>query len=85
MIRSRALPEDFDMTKALHSPFGAISNVGSNRLPTINNHAPERSDVTAVRPLQLDLLQAPPVRFDFDELEKMLREWTRAYEPTKDT
>ena len=29
MMQSRALPDDFDMTQALHSPFGAIQNVSS--------------------------------------------------------
>lgn len=57
MMRSRALPDDFDMTQALHSPFGAIHNVNSNlNSPTYGN----MSDGNGIRPLNIDSLRRIP-------------------------
>jgi hypothetical protein len=52
MMRSRALPDDFDMTQALHSPFGAIHNVGSS-LSSPGGYSPGMSDGNIIRPLRI--------------------------------
>lgn len=57
MMRSRALPDDFDMTQALHSPFGAIQNVSST-LSSPSGYSP-MSEAGMIRPLSLDLRRVP--------------------------
>ncbi|KAI7528343.1 hypothetical protein KC331_g15791 [Hortaea werneckii] len=61
MMRSRALPADFDMTQALHSPFGASSQqaVGTP-MPSPGGYFGQPE---GVRPLNLDTLRRVP---DFD-------------------
>jgi hypothetical protein len=54
-MRSRALPDDFDMTQALHSPFGAIQNVSSN-LSSPSGYS-SISDSNMIRPLSLESLR----------------------------
>jgi hypothetical protein len=56
MMRSRALPDDFDMTQALHSPFGTSHGVGSG-LGTPNNYQPQFPEGNMIRPLSLDTLR----------------------------
>lgn len=59
MMRSRALPDDFDMTQALHSPFGATHNVaGSMSAPT--SYTPAFPEGNMIRPLNLDALRRLP-------------------------
>jgi hypothetical protein len=55
MMRSRALPDDFDMTQALHSPFGAIQNV-SSAISSPGGYS-SISDGNMIRPLSLDSLR----------------------------
>jgi hypothetical protein len=59
MMRSRALPDDFDMTQALHSPFGAIHNVGST-LSSPAGYSPTLSESSGIRPLNFDTLRRMP-------------------------
>ncbi|KAI7464745.1 hypothetical protein KC357_g7823 [Hortaea werneckii] len=61
IMRSRALPADFDMTQALHSPFGAASQqaVGTP-MPSPGGYFGQPE---SVRPLTLDTLRRVP---DFD-------------------
>jgi hypothetical protein len=63
MMRSRALPADFDMTQALHSPFGsqAPPHAGTP-MPSPGSFAPF-GDHNGVRPLTLDTLRRVP---DYD-------------------
>lgn len=58
MMRSRALPDDFDMTQALHSPFGAIQNVSST-LSSPGGYS-SMSDNNMIRPLSLEGLRRMP-------------------------
>ncbi|RMY08569.1 hypothetical protein D0866_14743 [Hortaea werneckii] len=61
MMRSRALPADFDMTQALHSPFGAASQQGvGTPMPSPGGYFGQPE---GVRPLTLDTLRRVP---DFD-------------------
>jgi hypothetical protein len=57
-MRSRALPDDFDMTQALHSPFGTIQNVNSSLSSPGGYNA--ISDGNMIRPLSLDSLRRVP-------------------------
>jgi hypothetical protein len=59
MMRSRALPDDFDMTQALHSPFGAVHNVGST-LSSPAGYSPTLSESSGIRPLNFDSLRRMP-------------------------
>ncbi|KAF2766257.1 hypothetical protein EJ03DRAFT_181864 [Teratosphaeria nubilosa] len=59
MMRSRALPANFDMTQALHSPFGAAAqNVGAP-VPTPGDY-PAYAEISGIRPLTLDTLRGVP-------------------------
>lgn len=60
-MRSRALPADFDMTQALHSPFGAPpshQNMGTP-MPSPGGYPPF-GEPTGIRPLTLDTLRRVP-------------------------
>ncbi|KAF2425254.1 hypothetical protein EJ08DRAFT_404617 [Tothia fuscella] len=59
MMRSRALPDDFDMTQALHSPFGASHGVGNN-LNSPSNYNPSFPEGNMIRPLNMDTLRRIP-------------------------
>jgi hypothetical protein len=59
MMRSRALPDDFDMTQALHSPFGASHGVGSS-MNSPSNYSPSFPEGNMIRPLNLDTLRRVP-------------------------
>ncbi|GAB7323532.1 hypothetical protein MBLNU13_g07040t1 [Cladosporium sp. NU13] len=60
MMSSRALPDNFDMTQALHSPFGApTSNLGTP-MPSPSAFSHFGSDGNAIRPLTLDTLRRVP-------------------------
>lgn len=64
-MRSRALPENFDMTQALHSPFGAPTpNVGTP-MPSPSAYSHFGTDINAIRPLTLDTLRRVP---DYENL-----------------
>jgi len=86
-MRSRELPDDFDMTQGLHSPFGPDFNVDSISTQTL---ASVPLDISLLHQLRqqrqqsLELERKQPVGTAFQELERMLREWTRAYELTED-
>ncbi|KAF2085002.1 homeobox-domain-containing protein, partial [Saccharata proteae CBS 121410] len=54
MMRSRALPDDFDMTQALHSPFGAGHAIGTP-LTSPGTFAPAYPEGSMVRPGPLSL------------------------------
>lgn len=61
MMRSRALPADFDMTQALHAPFGATTaqpGVGTP-MPSPNGFA-SLGQTSGLRPLTLDTLRRVP-------------------------
>lgn len=61
MMRSRALPADFDTTQALHSPFGAQHPAMGATVPAMGTY-PTYGD-NAIRPLTLDTLRRVP---DYD-------------------
>ncbi|KAL1632859.1 hypothetical protein SLS56_003349 [Neofusicoccum ribis] len=61
MMRSRALPDDFDMTQALHSPFGAAGHgVGTPLASPAANFSPSFPEGNMVRPLSLDTIRRFP-------------------------
>ena len=59
MMRSRALPADFDMTQALHAPFGAPPPNTGTPAPSPNVYR-SFSSAGGVRPLTLDTLRRVP-------------------------
>jgi hypothetical protein len=60
MMSSRALPDNFDMTQALHSPFGApTSNMGTP-MPSPGAFSHFGNEGNAIRPLTLDTLRRVP-------------------------
>lgn len=59
MMRSRALPEHFDTTQALHSPFGAQAPPMGAPLPGIGGYL-HYGDNGGIRPLTLDTLRRVP-------------------------
>lgn len=59
MMRSRALPEHFDTTQALHSPFGAQPPPMGAPVPGVGGYAPY-GDSGSIRPLTLDTLRRVP-------------------------
>ncbi|KAF2115992.1 hypothetical protein BDV96DRAFT_599523 [Lophiotrema nucula] len=60
MMRSRALPEDFDMTQALHSPFGSTHGLGTP-LTSPGSYTPGFPEGNMMRPLSIDTLRRGPV------------------------
>lgn len=58
-MRSRALPEHFDTTQALHSPFGAQPPPMSAPVPGVGGYPPY-GDNGGIRPLTLDTLRRVP-------------------------
>ncbi|KAF2267934.1 hypothetical protein CC78DRAFT_541162 [Lojkania enalia] len=60
MMRSRALPEDFDMTQALHSPFGNTHGLGTP-LTSPGSYTPGFPEGNMMRPLSIDTLRRGPV------------------------
>ncbi|KAF9631574.1 Homeobox [Lasiodiplodia theobromae] len=61
MMRSRALPDDFDMTQALHSPFGTAGHgVGTPMASPATNFSPSFPEGNMVRPLSLDSIRRYP-------------------------
>ncbi|KAF2097940.1 homeobox-domain-containing protein [Rhizodiscina lignyota] len=57
MMRSRALPEDFDMTQALHSPFGSAAHTMGTPLTSPNNYTHAFPEGNMIRPLNLEGLR----------------------------
>jgi hypothetical protein len=59
-MRSRALPDDFDMAQALHSPFGNHHGLGTP-LASPGSYAPSYSESNMMRPLSIDTLRRGPL------------------------
>lgn len=60
MMRSRALPDDFDMASALHSPFGASHGVGTP-LASPGSYDSGFAGSNMMRPLSIDTLRRGPL------------------------
>ncbi|ORY02927.1 hypothetical protein BCR34DRAFT_492813 [Clohesyomyces aquaticus] len=60
MMRSRALPEDFDMAQALHSPFGSTHGLGTP-LNSPGSYTPGFPEGNMMRPLSIDTLRRGPM------------------------
>ncbi|KAF2016263.1 hypothetical protein BU24DRAFT_197650 [Aaosphaeria arxii CBS 175.79] len=60
MMRSRALPEDFDMAQALHSPFGSGHGLGTP-LTSPGSFTPGFPEGNMMRPLSIDTLRRGPM------------------------
>lgn len=58
MMRSRALPDDFDMASALHSPFGGSHGLGTP-LGSPGSYDPSFAGSNMMRPLSIDTLRRP--------------------------
>jgi hypothetical protein len=59
-MRSRALPDDFDMAQALHSPFGNSHGLGTP-LSSPGSYNPHYGDGNMMRPLSIDTLRRGPL------------------------
>ncbi|KAK3708667.1 hypothetical protein LTR37_011389 [Vermiconidia calcicola] len=59
MMRSRALPAGFDMTQALHSPFGASTPTAGTPTASAGTFAPF-AESSGLQPLTLDTLRRGP-------------------------
>jgi hypothetical protein len=59
-MRSRALPDDFDMTQALHSPFGSTSHAMGAPLTSPSHYTPAFPEGNMIRPLNLENLRRGP-------------------------
>jgi hypothetical protein len=59
-MRSRALPDDFDMAHAMHSPFGNGHGLGTP-LSSPGSYNPSYSDSNLMRPLSIDTLRRGPL------------------------
>jgi len=59
MMRSRALPDDFDMAQALHAPFGAGHGLGTPLASPA--YTPTFPEGNMMRPLSIDTLRRGPV------------------------
>jgi hypothetical protein len=59
-MRSRALPDDFDMAQALHSPFGNHHGLGTP-LASPSSYGSSYSDGNMMRPLSIDTLRRGPL------------------------
>lgn len=66
-MRSRALPENFDMTQALHSPFGAPTPNMGTPMPSPGAYSQFGPDSGAIRPLTLDTLRRVPDYEQFNQ------------------
>ncbi|CAN9080695.1 unnamed protein product [Alternaria alternata] len=60
MMRSRALPDDFDMASALHSPFGNSHGLGTP-LASPGSYNPSFSENNMMRPLSIDTFRRGPL------------------------
>lgn len=58
MLKSRALPDDFDTTKVLRTPFESRST-GQTPIPSPQDYAAPNSDFAALRGLRTDCYQRP--------------------------
>ncbi|CBX91160.1 hypothetical protein LEMA_P061940.1 [Plenodomus lingam JN3] len=61
MMRSRALPDDFDMASALHSPFGNSSHGIGSPLGSPGSYDPGFAGSNMMRPLSIDSLRRGPL------------------------
>jgi hypothetical protein len=57
-MKSRALPDDFDMAQALHSPYGSNVGLGTSIAPPVDFSATV-ADHAFMRPLMVDTLRRP--------------------------
>ena len=57
MMKSRALPDDFDMAQTLHTPFGIIPQSYSTPMASPASYATTFAENSALRPLTLDGLR----------------------------
>jgi hypothetical protein len=60
MMRSRALPDDFDMASALHSPFGNSHGLGTP-LASPGSYTPSFPEGNMMRPLSIDTFRRGPL------------------------
>ncbi|CAG5150623.1 uncharacterized protein ALTATR162_LOCUS2721 [Alternaria atra] len=60
MMRSRALPDDFDMASALHSPFGNSHGLGTP-LASPGSYNPSYPESNMMRPLSIDTFRRGPL------------------------
>lgn len=60
MMSSRALPDNFDMTQALHSPFGAPTPNMGTPMPSPGAFSHFGNEGNSIRPLTLDTLRRVP-------------------------
>ncbi|KAF7443897.1 Homeodomain-containing transcription factor [Pyrenophora tritici-repentis] len=60
MMRSRALPDDFDMASALHSPFGNSHGLGTP-LASPASYNPSFPESNMMRPLSIDTFRRGPL------------------------
>ncbi|KAF1947733.1 homeobox-domain-containing protein [Clathrospora elynae] len=60
MMRSRALPDDFDMAQALHSPFGNSHGLGTP-LSSPGSYTPSFPEGNMMRPLSIDTFRRGPL------------------------
>ena len=58
MMRSRALPDDFDMASALHAPFGNSHGLGTP-LASPGSFNPSYAEGNMMRPLSIDTFRRP--------------------------
>lgn len=58
MLKSRALPEDFDMAQVLYSPYGSQPPSGAS-LTSPNNFFGSHAEAGALRPLLIDNMKRP--------------------------
>jgi hypothetical protein len=59
-MRSRALPDDFDMAHALHSPYGSAHGIGTP-MASPGAYTPSFPEGSMMRPLSIDTLRRGPV------------------------
>lgn len=60
MMRSRALPANFDMSRALHSPFAVSRSTFDTPIPPSAHHTPIR-DPSVLKPPTVDISQQIPI------------------------
>ncbi|EMD61170.1 hypothetical protein GGP41_010070 [Bipolaris sorokiniana] len=60
MMRSRALPDDFDMASALHAPFGNSQGLGTP-LASPGSYQPSYAEGNMMRPLSIDTFRRGPL------------------------
>lgn len=59
MLKSRALPDDFDMSHTLHSPHGGQPGMGGTPIASPISYVPPYSDSQFARPMMLNGIRRP--------------------------